>query len=303
MSEVTRRSVPPAQRWTLPSIEGEILGARRPQAPEDSLARAKAAAAEKALVQAAAQLDAEKAQKAQEEARERGHSEGLKAAEKEMQPKLARLDAQAQHLDAIINSLASPLADLDEQVPQQLARLAMAVGQQLARRELSIYPDQLVVLIREAVGRLPVATHEVRVHLNPGDAVTVRERLATPAQERAWILVEDPTLSPGGCLVRGDGSQIDARFESRLNAITTELFDETRSHDRALAAAEAADAAAAAEAAAAEAAEAAAAAVAAEAEAEAEASEIPAGPEAATEPALAPAVDETMSSTTAEDAA
>jgi len=237
MSEVTRRSVPPARRWSLPTVEGEILGTRRQQSQDDPLARARTAAAELALAHAAAQAVTEKAA---DEARERGYREGIETAEREMQEKLAQLDAQARHLAEILDSLARPLADLDEQVPQQLARLATAVGRQLARRELSADPAQIIALIREAVGRLPAAAREVRVHVNPTDAATVRERLASPAQERAWVLVEDPTLSRGGCLVRSDSSQIDARLESRLNAIAAELFGEPRARDRATAGAEAA---------------------------------------------------------------
>lgn len=228
MSEVTRRSVPPAQRWSLPTIEGEILGTRQ-QSPQDANARAKMAAAELAIARATAQAAAEKAQT---EARERGYTDGLIAADKEMRPKIQKLDQQLKLLQTMLDSLARPLADLDEQIPQQLARLATAVGRQLARRELSADPGQIIAIIREAVSRLPAAARDVRVHVNPNDAAVVRERLASPSQERAWVMVEDPTLTQGGCLVRSDTSQIDARLESRLNAIAAELFGESRTRDR-----------------------------------------------------------------------
>ena len=61
----------------------------------------------------------------------------------------------------------------------------------------------------------------------------VRERLAVPGgEQRAWTLVEDPTLSRGGCLVRSDTSQIDARFESRVNAVLASALGEQRAPER-----------------------------------------------------------------------
>ncbi len=111
--------------------------------------------------------------------------------------------------------------------------LALAVGKQLARRELKADPGQVTALIREAVGRLPAARAEVRVHLHPEDAAAIAERLAQAGGERAWTVVEDPTLTRGGCLVRSENSQIDARVESRVNAIVSGMLGEERASARA----------------------------------------------------------------------
>ncbi len=129
-------------------------------------------------------------------------------------------------------ALCTPLELLDEEVEQQLVLLALAVGKQLARRELKTDPAQITALIREAVGRLPAAARDVRVFLHPEDAAAVAERLATAGQERAWTMVEDPTLARGGCLVRTENSQIDARLESRVNAIVSSMLGEERASAR-----------------------------------------------------------------------
>jgi flagellar assembly protein FliH len=113
-----------------------------------------------------------------------------------------------------------------------LLELAFAVGKQLARRELAAAPAQILAILRECLEQLPVAARDVRVHLHPEDAAIVRERLAAPAEERAWSLIEDPTLARGGCLVRSDTSQIDARFESRVNAVLASALGEQRTSER-----------------------------------------------------------------------
>jgi flagellar assembly protein FliH len=113
-----------------------------------------------------------------------------------------------------------------------LLHLALAVGKQLARRELRIDPAQVIAIIRESLGQLPSAAREIRVHLHPEDAAIVRERLTAPANERAWTIVEDPTLSRGGCMVRTENSQIDARLESRINTVITSALGDERAQDR-----------------------------------------------------------------------
>lgn len=199
-----------AERWSLPSVDGPIIGVRR-----DTEAAAREAAATRQAEQA------------------RGYEAGVAAGRATLQAQIDGLTAQAKRLDAMFGYLAAPLQELEAQVEQQLVMLALAIGKQLARRELRTDPGQIVAIIREAVGRLPAAARDVRVHVHPEDAAVVRERLATPSQERAWTLLEDPTLTRGGCHVRTDTSQIDARLESRVNAIAGSLFGEERAAERA----------------------------------------------------------------------
>ncbi len=165
---------------------------------------------------------------ARQEAEARGYEAGLAKAQSETQARIAALDARLQQIDAILQLLARPLQELDTRVESELTQLALTVGKQLARRELSLDPAQVIAIIRESLGQLPIAAREVRVHLHPEDAATVRERLTAPATERAWTIVEDPTLSRGGCIVRSETSQIDARLESRVHAVMTSTLGEER---------------------------------------------------------------------------
>jgi flagellar assembly protein FliH len=199
----------------LPAVDGPIVGMR----PSASRAR-------DALAVRASEV-------AREAELKRGYEAGVSAGRAELQSQNDLLAARIARLDAILNRLSRPLAALDEEVEQQLVLLALAVGKQLARRELKADPGQITALIREAVGRLPAAARDVRVHLHPEDAAAISERLASAGQERAWTVVEDPTLARGGCLVRSEHSQIDARVESRVNAIVSGMLGEERASARA----------------------------------------------------------------------
>jgi flagellar assembly protein FliH len=201
MSEV----ITPA-RWALPAIEGPIVS-RRTDAISDTDSFEK-------TVQA------------------RGYQAGLTAARAELQGQIDAARTRVAKLDAILNLLSRPLEELDAEVEKQLTLLAVTVGKQILRRELKTDPAQIVAVIRESVARLPIAARDVRVQLHPEDAAVVRENLAVTTAERAWSIVEDPAQARGGCLVRTDSSQIDARFDSRLNAIVSAALGDERAPDR-----------------------------------------------------------------------
>ncbi|HEV2702479.1 MAG TPA: FliH/SctL family protein [Steroidobacteraceae bacterium] len=222
MSERNRPQATVAERWSLPAVDGPIVGVRRdPRARDAEVARAGEAARK-------AEMD-------------RGYQAGLTAGHAELKSQTDALAARVARMDEILNRLCRPLTELEGEVEEQLVLLALAVGKQLARRELKADPGQITALIRDAVGRLPAAAREVRVHLHPEDAAAVAERLASAGQERAWSVVEDPTLARGGVLVRSENSQIDARLESRVNAMISSMLGEERASAR-IAAGTAADA-------------------------------------------------------------
>jgi len=97
---------------------------------------------------------------------------------------------------------------------------------------LRIDPSQVIAIIRETMALLPAATRDVRLHLHPDDAALVRERLAQPQSERAWTVIEDPVMGRGGCRVTTDHSLIDARLETRLGAVISQVLGDERTEAR-----------------------------------------------------------------------
>jgi flagellar assembly protein FliH len=162
---------------------------------------------------------------AHDEGFEQGRRKGLQAARTEV-------DATLQRLEKIIHSLAVPLQAVDEQVEGELLQLSIAIARQIIRRELQSDPQQVIGVVRDALSALPSAARNVRIHLNPEDALLVREKLV-PADdaEMPWKIVDDLTLTRGGCRVESATSRIDASLEKRLNSVTAELMGGTRSID------------------------------------------------------------------------
>jgi flagellar assembly protein FliH len=209
-----RRSAAPAtiERWRLPEVQGPIIG--RPR--DDRLATA----AEESVKQTL------------KDAETRGYEAGMARVRAETAAKLTALDERIKRLDAALQLLARPLQQLDTDIENELAQLALSVGKQLARRELHIEPTQVIAILRESLALLPIAAREVRVHLHPEDAATVREHLTAPGADRAWTIVEDPTLSRGGCVVHSQSSRIDARLEARIAAVAASALGDERAATR-----------------------------------------------------------------------
>jgi flagellar assembly protein FliH len=160
-------------------------------------------------------------EEAYKEAFEQGLAEGRTAGRVEIK-------AQVEKLAGMFHDLAKPFEVLDAEVERELLTLAMALARQIVRRELKTDPTQIIGIVRDAIAALPVAARDVRVHLHPEDAAVVRENLAPTESERAWALVEDPVMARGGCQITTTTSRIDARLETRLAAILSELMGTER---------------------------------------------------------------------------
>jgi flagellar assembly protein FliH len=160
-------------------------------------------------------------QEAYREAFEQGLKDGAAAGQEQVR-------LQVERLEQLLTDLARPLEQLDEEVQTELLSLAVALARQLVRRELKQDPTQIIGIVREAIAQLPVASRDVRVQLHPEDAAIVRAHLAPAEHERAWTLVEDPMMMRGGCQVVSANSRVDARLESRLGALLSELMGSER---------------------------------------------------------------------------
>jgi flagellar assembly protein FliH len=162
------------------------------------------------------------------EAFAQGLAEGREAGRADVRAQVEDVRVQVERLSGMFHELARPFEELDVEVERELLTLAMALARQIVRRELKTDPTQIIGIIRDAIAALPVAAREVRVHLHPEDAAVVREHLAPTISERAWTIIEDPVMARGGCRITSTNSRIDARLESRLSAILSELMGSER---------------------------------------------------------------------------
>ena len=154
---------------------------------------------------------------AYEEGFRKGEQDGLQAGQQQI---MEKVNAFIQ----MMNALSTPIRQIDDEVSDQLVKLAITIAQQLIRREIKTDPGQIVAVVRDAVKELPVTAKKLTVHLQPDDAELVRQSLSVNDSDMTWKIIEDPVLTRGGCKVVTENSQMDVTVEKQLAEIVARLL-------------------------------------------------------------------------------
>jgi len=142
--------------------------------------------------------------------------------------------------EQIIQLLAEPLNQVDQNVEDELLALCIATARQIIRREITVNPEQIVAVVKEAISVLPSGSKKIKVYLNPDDAEIIRQTLVTGTEnsadqmgsaENVWSIIEEPTLNRGGCQIKTETSKIDATIETRIAEIAARIFGDERSEN------------------------------------------------------------------------
>lgn len=135
------------------------------------------------------------------------------------------LAGDAARFAALLDSLAAPLATLEQELLDSTLQLACALARQVVRRELTAVPTRIGELVREGVAALPPAARQISVHLNPLDLDLVRGMSPRARTDARWELVADASLSRGGCRISTESSEVDLTLETRLTEAFARLLE------------------------------------------------------------------------------
>ena len=142
---------------------------------------------------------------------EQGQTEGLTLGK-------SQIDEQAAHWKLLAEQLTKPLAQMDEQVEQQLVYLALRLAKSLIRHEAKTSPDLLLTSLKEAVALLPCAEEGITLSLHPEDLQLIRDVYCEEeCQRRGWTLQAEPALQRGDLQLASRTSSIDWMLEERID--------------------------------------------------------------------------------------
>ncbi|NVJ60344.1 MAG: flagellar assembly protein FliH [Gammaproteobacteria bacterium] len=202
-----------SEPWEMPEFDSEPGKGRRNQVGEDVVAPP------------TAEEIAQIRQSAFDDGRQEGYEEGIKNAQQE-------LLTMQQQFNFLMGQLAEPFEREEEQLTEDLAKLASSVTRHIIRRELQQDPEQIIAVIREAIKLLPSYRRQVMIHLHPDDANLVRKIFSVnEKQDSSWILADDPSITRGGCFVSTDTSKVDATVEKRIADLFSHVFGDQREQD------------------------------------------------------------------------
>lgn len=154
----------------------------------------------------------------------KGHEQAALAGQQQLDDYIAQQAREVSvRFAGLFERVQSQLADQEQQIAHGLLELACEVARQVLRKELSINPNLVQPVIREALSMLLLDNRPATVRLHPVDADvlagTVREEFAGLALN----LVPDASLTPGGCLVECAGAVVDGTVERRWKKAVASL--------------------------------------------------------------------------------
>ena len=136
------------------------------------------------------------------------------------------IEVRTTQLVSLLEAFATPFKHLDESVEHALADLSVKIAKQILHREIELDSGQVTAAVKAAVAALPIASQNVKLYLNPEDADLVSFNLGLGESPSAWTIIEDTSITRGGCKVETEISYVDATVENRLNAVLETMFGE-----------------------------------------------------------------------------
>ena len=126
----------------------------------------------------------------------------------------------AQNFAKLFASAQTQLDDAEQVIARGTLELACELAHQVLRHELSVNPNALQPVIREALGLLVAESKSAVVRLNPLDIEVLGDVLRAEFPGLSLTLLADASVTRGGCLIESAGTVVDGTIEKRwLRAI------------------------------------------------------------------------------------
>ncbi|BBE51525.1 Flagellar assembly protein FliH [Ferriphaselus amnicola] len=193
------------QRWELPSFD-----VPKPVVEPDSVP---------VVLPTASELE-DIHQQSRNEGYQAGHAEGYQAGHAEG---LQRAAEDAEKLGNLMTTLEISLREADQALAQEVLDLALEVARQMLHQALTVQPELILGVIREAINTLPHFGQTAHLVLCPADAELVRTQMGDQLSHLGWKITEDTRIERGSCRVDTAQSQIDAGLDTRWRRIVSSL--------------------------------------------------------------------------------
>ena len=143
-----------------------------------------------------------------------GYRDGLVALDGFKQSFATQMSAQ---IGVLMQSLGEQHDALERQMAQCLAISATQLARHIVRNELSVRPDLVQAVAREATEALLLSARHITLRVHPDDQTLVAQGAADVLAARGARLVADAQIARGGCLVESDIGVLDATLQARWN--------------------------------------------------------------------------------------
>ncbi|MEP7297819.1 MAG: FliH/SctL family protein [Burkholderiales bacterium] len=168
----------------------------------------------------AAALIAEQIRAARQAGYQEGYRDGMVALDGFKQSFAMQTTSQ---VGTLLQSLATELGGLQQDMARTLAISATHLARQIVRSELVARPDLVTRVAQEALDTLLLSAQHITLRVHPDDHAFVAQGAADVLAARGARLLPDAAISRGGCLVESDIGVIDASIETRWRRAAASL--------------------------------------------------------------------------------
>jgi len=155
----------------------------------------------------------------EEEGKNQGHQRAFDASLKEIQQ-------QTFHFEQLYKTIEAPLSLSNEQVEYELMTLACSIAKTIIQRELKTDPEIVISLVKKSLEKLPSASKNIKMYLNPLDVLMVKEAFSGTEELNfdEYQIIDNPNLKRGGCIIDTNLSHIDASLDNRINELAKTII-------------------------------------------------------------------------------
>ena len=162
-----------------------------------------------------------------EQAYQRGFLEGRKKGTMEAENQWHAVCEKK--IEPVLNNLQEGLIQLNnirketyQEIEKEVVELALAIAKQVICQEITLNPDIVVCVAREALARVE-DPGKVKIKMSPSDLEFIKEtrsRLSDLIENIDNVTLEaEENVQSGGCIIETDLGEIDARIERQLQAV------------------------------------------------------------------------------------
>ena len=180
----------------------------------------------------ALQDEAAQAETARQQAFQDGFTQGVEQGRIQAQAEMNRqmqvfLDTQAkqagERLAALFAVAQAELQQAEQAMAQEVLALSCALARQVLQQELTVNPNAVLPVLREALALLGADCKAAVVKLNPEDVDALGEQIQSEFTGISLNLRADAAVQQGGCVVEAAGMVIDGTLAKRWQRAVASL--------------------------------------------------------------------------------
>jgi flagellar assembly protein FliH len=157
--------------------------------------------------------------------RQVAHDKGINEAKENFETEIAeRISEIRVKLAATIEQISGLSNEITKNVEPEVVELALHIAKKIVGREVTIDREIALTLVKVSLSKLHNRSI-AEVHLNPEDFNFVENNREKLDFRGSLKLVEDISISVGGCLIHTETGDIDARIESQFDEISHGLLN------------------------------------------------------------------------------